>query len=139
MTTVQRATKAMLTLGGASILLAMALASGDKPERNVKDLPRVPAAQLYAEYASNEVAADNKYKGKTIIVTGMVEKIGKDLTDDTYVALATGQMIFSVQCFFDAGHEAELAKVAIGNMVALTCDVRGKMANILLKDCEFTK
>jgi len=32
--------------------------------------------QLYSEYSTNEVAADKKYKGKVVIVSGIIKEIG---------------------------------------------------------------
>lgn len=42
------------------------------------------ADQLYREYESNEVAADEKYKGEIVIVYGEIQDIGKDIMDEPY-------------------------------------------------------
>jgi len=47
---------------------------------------RVSSIKLFSDYDSNEVVANNKYKGKTLIVTGRIEEI-----TDEYVALSAGE------------------------------------------------
>ena len=47
----------------------------------------VDAWTLVADYKDNEVAADEKYKGKTLKVNGFIGDIKKDITDTMYVIL----------------------------------------------------
>ncbi len=47
----------------------------------------ISATQLYEEYKANEVLADTKYKGRWLYDSGVVNEIGKDITDDPYVNL----------------------------------------------------
>jgi hypothetical protein len=45
------------------------------------------ANQLVKDYEANEVAADAKYKGLIVIVSGSIESIGKDIMDQAYVVI----------------------------------------------------
>ena len=47
----------------------------------------ITARELNQSYTHNEVAADDKFKGKTIAVTGEIRKISKDIFDNTYLVL----------------------------------------------------
>lgn len=115
--------------------------SGDSEKKKEKKVQSseasvsVTAAQLYKDYEANEVAADAKYKGKVIAVSGVVGNIGKDLLDKMYVSLKTGHVIGSVQCFFAKSHQSELANMKKNTEVTLKCMGGGKMGNVLMRGC----
>ena len=46
---------------------------------------KVTATQMLADYEANEVAADQKYKGNMVEVSGTIKNIGKDILDTPYV------------------------------------------------------
>lgn len=50
----------------------------------------VTAEQYNKDYQANEVTADNKYKDKTIEITGKVKSIDKDFADKVYITLSPG-------------------------------------------------
>jgi tRNA_anti-like len=110
-------------------------------EDPVVPVPKVTALGISNEYKQNEVAADAKYKGQIIEVTGTVETIGKDVLDTPYIALATQQyaIIDKVQCMFSKSDEAELATVKKGSKITLRGEVSGKLGNILVRDCAIVK
>jgi hypothetical protein len=56
---------------------------------------RVTATDLIRQYESNEVAADNQYKGKALAVSGTIEKVGKDIMDAPYVTMRSERFAFS--------------------------------------------
>jgi len=56
----------------------------------------VTAYQLFNDYNANEVAADTTYKNKTLLVTGKIESINKDVFDKIYVSLETGELFSTV-------------------------------------------
>ena len=60
--------------------------------RSVSSEPavKVTAGQLYLEYRNNRRAADMKYRGETLEVTGTVNSIGRDLYGFPYVILTGG-------------------------------------------------
>jgi hypothetical protein len=97
----------------------------------------VDIAQLIADYKGNEVAADNKYKGKMVQVTGIVGDIKKDFTDNLYVTLGTGSRseFRSVQAFFDDSMNGQLSELSKGQTLTVVCRVQGLMMNVLAKDC----
>ena len=47
----------------------------------------ITATDLHAAYTANEIAADQKYKGKTLRVSGEIADIGKDILATPYVVL----------------------------------------------------
>jgi hypothetical protein len=96
----------------------------------------VTADQLASEYKSNEVAADAKYKGKVVIVSGTVQDIGKDVMDDAYIIIGGEKLLDSVQCFFTEGQQSSVARLSKGQHVRVKGEVGGKMiVNILVSKC----
>lgn len=96
---------------------------------------------LMKAYDKNEVAADQKYKGKTIRLTGQVDDVGKDIMDNIYITfiMPSEWEIRNVQCFFDDKHASELADLEKGDEVVVQGRVDGLMMNVILKDCWIVK
>lgn len=95
----------------------------------------VSAPVLFSDYESNEVAGDEKYKGKILLVSGSVDDISKDITDTLYISLDAGQTFGSVQCFFADEHTDELSQVRKGQYVTIQGRCDGKLGNIFLRGC----
>lgn len=97
-----------------------------RAEREISDAPievRVSAVELYEDYESNEVAANLKYDGKVLAVTGIVEEVSGGDDSAYYVDLATGDFaLTNVRCYFGPGHLDELTSIGKGDQVVL----RGK-------------
>ncbi len=90
------------------------------------------ANQLYREYDSNEVAADAKYKGKVVIVSGTIQDIGKDIMDDAYIVIGGEGFFDGVQCTFTKGEQSSVARLSKGQQVTVKGEVAGKMGNVLI-------
>lgn len=92
----------------------------------------ITAGQLFQEYDANEVAADSKYKGKIVIVSGIILDIGKDITDDAYIVVGGSGMLDGVQCSFTESQQSSIAKLSKGQHVSVKGEVDGKMGNVLI-------
>ena len=88
----------------------------------------ISAQQLDAEYEQNQVAADNNYKDKKVVVTGTVRDIGKDIVDDSYVTLAAGGL--GVRCVFEKSEQSKLAQLSKGDTVTVHGICHGKTLGI---------
>ena len=64
-------------------------AGSDAGSATLGDAAPVTAVDLDAAYRANEVRADALYRNKIVHVTGVVDKIAKDLTDRAVVTLRT--------------------------------------------------
>lgn len=101
---------------------------------------QVTPAQLFAEYEANDIAADRKYKGKVLQMTGTVDNISRDILDTIYVTLKAGNAtFFRIQCFFDDGSEEAVAKLSSGQSLTIRGRCDGKFGNVMLKDCAIVK
>ncbi len=100
---------------------------------------KIAAKMLFSDYESNEIAADQKYKGKTLLVTGTVEDIGKDIMNTMYLTLTGDGPFANVQCFFGQSHESQLAGLRKGMTVSVKGQCDGKMMNVLMRGCTLAK
>ena len=124
---------AVFCCGGGS---AGRYAAADKPATSDSAIA-VSASDLLEDYEANEVAADQRYKDRQLIVTGKIDTIGKDILDSMYVTLESGKEfgITSVQCMFDDSNAASLAQLRKGATVTVSGTCNGKLGNVLLRDC----
>lgn len=103
-------------------------------EIETRENQTVSAKDLYYTYQQNEVSADNNFKDKWFYVEGVVDDIKKDIMDDIYVTLKTGEIIGSVQCFLD---DADVAsQLQKGQKITVYGKCSGLMMNVLMKDCK---
>jgi tRNA_anti-like len=98
---------------------------------------QVNIRDILSAYESNEVGADNKYKGNLIQVTGIIESIKKDILDNLYVTLGTGAEfeIPQIQAFFDDSMNDQLGQLRKGSQLTVVCRINGLMMNVLAEDC----
>ena len=98
----------------------------------------ISAVQLYAAYQQNEVLADSQYKGKQLIVTGVVAQIRKDMFDAPVVDLTTANEFESVSAYLDKSEEARAAALSKGVTVTIECEGDGAtMGSPILRSCRF--
>ena len=119
------------------VFVAIAVAGGMAIYAFVFETPSSPAipvrpGNLAAEYDANEVAAGIKYKDRTVLVTGVVEKVEQR----TYlgvpaVTLADEGAAYSrtqgykVKCYFRDEHLRALATLSKGQTVTLRGGIGG--------------
>lgn len=101
----------------------------------------ISAGELHAAYENNEVAADERFKGKIIQVSGIVDDIGKDIMDTIYVTLSAGgeYSFSSVQCFFADSHTSDAASLSKGDYVTIKGKCDGLMMNVLIRGSSLVK
>jgi tRNA_anti-like len=104
----------------------------------------VPAAQLLKEFQDDPAAADRKYKGKYLEVSGVVERVGRNRNEGHFVILHGGdkQAKLRVECFFfPAGdvEEGRIERLDEGQAVTVRGEYDGRVTNIRLSECELAK
>lgn len=131
-------------IGDGSGLKKNVKTSGEK-STNQKETPKVEAIkisaeELFVEYEKNGVAADNKFKGKEIEVSGEIETIDKDLTEEMFVKLKGDELgLLGVQCFFRDKNNADLSNLKKGDQITIMGIGNGKTINVELKKCKLKK
>jgi hypothetical protein len=108
------------------------------PQRSTVEPPpiAVTAEQLREDYESNDVSADDRYRGKAILMTGIVKAIRKDILDKPYVELSTSNQFMSVHARFDPNDHVKLGKFLRGDRIIVRCIGNNVvMGSPQLKDC----
>ena len=96
----------------------------------------VTVTTLVRDYEANEVAADQKYKGKWALITGKVRAIRETL-GTKYVSLEPDFFTFSsVTCDFDDRNVSQLASLRKDQVVTLLGRIDGYgLAVVDVEDC----
>lgn len=128
---------ALPPVGDASIgpLIDVETYGADGKTAAVIKVPNVQAKEIAAAFDANEVAAFQKYGGKLIAVTGVVEQISLDIADDPVVSLLAGEHS-SFNANFDKERGAATAQLRKGQEATIVCsDIREFAGSPSLNDC----
>lgn len=107
----------------------------DPPLPVVKPIP-LRAPTLIAAYHANEIAADERYKGKRVRVFGLVTEIGRNAFSEAFVKL--GGDFRAIMCYFPKGHNQLLATIHKKDAIILDGDVAGMtMGWVALHNCNW--
>jgi hypothetical protein len=81
----------------------------------------VGAMRLYRDYQENEVAADTRYKGERLRVTGTVITIERDYIGQPVLHLVSGNPIFQTMATLDSAYTPAAGRLRKGNQVVVQC------------------
>lgn len=110
------------------ILLCFSLANADP-------IAELTAKELYAEFEKNEIAAEGRYKGKEIIISGKINDISKNIAGQPTVTLDAGTLRF-VSCRFPKKSINQLTHLQKGQAAKFACKVNYKIiSTIHLCEC----
>jgi len=117
----------------------------DKASSSIRDAStaasvlKIPSQQLVLDYQKNEVAADAKYRNRTVELTGLLSDIRKDALDRIYVTLDSGESWKQVHCTFRDEQSPLVAQLEKRQLVAVRGEVRGMVMNSpILEKCTVT-
>ena len=99
---------------------------------------QVKASELLNAYKNNEVAANQQFKDKPLLVTAIVESIEAGLMDEPYLVLKAGdQFEFNKpQAHLAKEDEAKAATLSKGQQITLRCIGNSEVGGTpMLKDC----
>jgi hypothetical protein len=95
----------------------------------------VTASDLIREYERNEVAANTRFRGRWVEITGLVNDIGTDFLGTPYVTFTDGG-VWGVQALFTRGSDEPLVSgFSKGQRLTITCRADGKLVNVLVREC----
>lgn len=104
-----------------------------------EEVIEVTADELVAAYKENELAGDQKYKGKTLLVTGVLDSIQSGIDDTPFLLLkAGGEFEFNMpQAHFAKSETDSLVALKKGESIKIKCVSDGEMiGSPMLKDCK---
>lgn len=95
-----------------------------KPKRATSDesVYRTTAKDLAALYDENEVAADDKIGGRKVEVTGIVQDITKNFTNDVILRFESGNRFMPVSLSMAESEKAQASKLKKGEKITVTCE-----------------
>ena len=129
----------MRTILAASLLVLLAaVACGDQIELVKEDLAgtearaaaastvtQVMAKDLLDAYEANQFAANQKYEGRILEITGTIESFG-NIFGINYLVLSDGsRRLEGIQCYFSDKHANQLAALQKGQTVIVRGQVDG--------------
>lgn len=105
---------------------------GDAPPEEI-DL-----AKLLKEYGSNEVRADDAFKGHVVEFGGVAGALERGTIGGITLTIGTGKTFERPQahCFFDAAQTKRVKELNKGDRVRVRGKVDGLMMNVILRHCE---
>ncbi len=95
---------------------------------------KMSAEELYNAFDNDEEAANARYLGKVIEVTGKVLEVKPDEEGKTGILLDAGGM-FGVNCKLDDLAEHPRESFAEGEEITLKCNCTGKLMDVVLVRC----
>jgi hypothetical protein len=96
----------------------------------------ITAAELWAAYGANAAAADAKWKGKPVEISGTVVDVRRDFRGKTLVRLATGDALETVHASITTRDADPRAVPSRGQTLALACTGAGRAIGApLLESC----
>jgi hypothetical protein len=96
----------------------------------------VNAIQLFKDYKANKVSADLNYKGKNLLVNGVVDSINKNIPDSPFVAISGGGPAKTVRAQFQKTELPKLSALKRGQKITVACTGDSMLTGSpLLKGC----
>jgi hypothetical protein len=123
------------------IITVIALVTANALHASNYDKQFVGARLLYKQYDANPIAADAKYRYKTMTIAGVISDIDRDILGNPYIILRGDEYGFQgVQCTFSTEHEEVIATLKKGQTIAIIGEIKGTfLINIMVDDCQFTE
>lgn len=97
---------------------------------NNEEIIEVDYNTLHKEYMDNPIAADAKYKGKILSLTGNVDSIDREIAGNTYITFQVGASydFQNIRITFKKSEEEKVAQLKKGQTVT----IKGKCNGTLL-------
>lgn len=97
----------------------------------------ITAKKLDTEYGANEAAAQQKYGDIPLLVSGRINSINLDMTNDTYLVLSGNNMFLGPQAHLTDASKAKAPSLSKGQAVALRCTgAKYIIGTVMLSDCD---
>jgi len=88
---------------------------------------QVTAAELWAAYARDSVAADGQFRDRSVVVSGIVRSIERDFEGSMVARLSTGDAFETVNAKLATRNDPTMVGVIKGRSVSLLCVGRGAL------------
>lgn len=113
-----------------------AKASKNDGRPDVKNMTQFSAQNIADAYDKNTVSADHQFKGKWILMSGVVAEINTDFTGSAYVLFNVKNQFNAPQAKFINAENNSLALLEKGQRIRVLCIGNGDIAKTpMLKSC----
>lgn len=116
-------------------------ASGDAAPAPALAAPplAVTAVDLFKAFEANEVAAQAEYGNRVLAVTGTINEIALDITDDPVLRLRAGSDYDYVTANFTKDDSLVIGRLSKGQKVTVTCSkLREVLGTPVMQECAVT-
>lgn len=132
--------KARIKAGNAEYQERKTQERAQAAKEKLASLPRVSAVQLSRDFSNNEVAANQQYKGKEVVITGAVAEIATTITGAPQISLNGIGMLQMVSAELERDQANTAATVKKGTNISLQCTIKGYvLSNVVADDCIILK
>ena len=92
---------------------------------------------LHKDYMDNPIAADEKYKGKVLELTGQVDIIDREIAGNPYVTFEV-DLLENVRITFKKSEESKVTKLVKGQTITIRGKCKGTLLSttVALDNCE---
>jgi hypothetical protein len=114
-------------------------AAAPKPAPPPEKAIPVKAEKLHRDYDANEAAADDKYKGKLLLVEGVIKSINKDRLDNVVLILNSGNRFSGVHATLTEAAAWKASELKKRQRVEVQCRGGSRISgSATLDDCALT-
>ncbi|MEL6675539.1 MAG: hypothetical protein AAFR61_25250 [Bacteroidota bacterium] len=104
-----------------------------------KAFAQVSATDLFAEFSTDEAAANTKYVDKVVSVTGKIATAPSAQDSIVVLNLETGDLMGGINCAFEGAAKDDLAGRAVGEEITVKGMVAGMLMDVSLVRCVVEK
>ena len=104
----------------------------------IQDGTEITADQIDALFRADKSAANSKFVGKTLVISGIVEKVFvREHLEIRYIMLTGTQkkMMWSLRCTFDKDESSKLTRLNEGQAVVVRGKYDSYSKNVIFKEC----
>lgn len=106
------------------------------PEAAAAPAVEITAVKLWQAYHDNPVGADARYKGKRLLISGIIDKIDQDISGKPFLYLKSPDLITQVPVRFRRDEATTLSDLQPGSAFSAVCACRGRsLGSPDLVDC----
>lgn len=96
----------------------------------------VTAVELFRAYQANEAAAQQQYGDRPLEVSGTVDGVDLDFSDEPFIKLRTDNQFMPAQAKLIAADQPKASSLSKGSSVRLRCESVSEIVGTpMLKDC----
>jgi hypothetical protein len=97
----------------------------------------VSSSDLAVTYDHNEAYGDSEYKGKQLLVTGVIQEILKNHSDDTVLVLNGMSDSLGVRAYLNESEESKAIHLSPGEKITVQCRGKGEvLGSAVLDKCK---